>query len=257
MAPKILVFDLETKPNLGYFWRIWQENIGIKQILEASQIMSWCAKWLGEKEIFYEDSRKEDDDKRLLKNLIKLLDEADFVIAHNGVRFDMKQLRGRALVQGYKPFSPVKVIDTFLIARREFGLVSNKLEYLADILGCAPKDGHKEYPGFELWRECLKGNEHAWDVMEEYNKQDVLTLEQVYLAIRPYDTQHANLGVYEEAAESPVCPKCGSIHLQRRGFAYTNVAKYQRYQCGDCGGWSRSRYQEDARGHNLLANVAN
>ena len=36
-----------------------------------------------------------------------------------------------------------------------------------------------------------------------------------------------------------VCPKCGSQHVNKRGFAETNVGKFQRYRCDDCGSWSR------------------
>lgn len=256
MAAKVLLLDIETAPKVAYVWKFFKENVGAKQVLDHGHIMSFAARWLGTKEVIYVDNRNFFDDFEVLEQLVPLLDEADFVIAHNGERFDLKQIRGRALVQGFKPFSPVKVIDTLLIAKKEFGFASNSLEYLAGILGVQAKKDHKKFPGFVLWAECLKNNEEAWEEMKEYNIGDIDTLEHVYMAMRPWATQHPNLAVYADL-KAPTCPKCGGTHLQRRGFACTNVAQYQRYQCVDCGGWSRSRYQEAPKGPNLLANAAN
>lgn len=137
----------------------------------------------------------------------------------------------------------IKEIDTYQTARRAFGFDRNSLEELARILGVAAKSDHKKFPGFELWYQCLVNNPEAWKEMRKYNMQDVLVTEQVYLNIRPYITNHPNIGVLLESEEI-VCPKCGSEHNQRRGYAYTSTGKYQQYQCQTCGGWHRSRNTE-------------
>ncbi|MEL7422985.1 MAG: ribonuclease H-like domain-containing protein, partial [Bacteroidota bacterium] len=137
-------------------------------------------------------------------------------------------------------------IDTLRIAKREFRFDSNKLEYIAKVLGVEEKDQHKEFPGFELWAECMAGNPKAWKEMRLYNVQDVITLEQVYLKLRPWATNHPNVMVNKDSEEH-ACPKCGGTHLHRRGYQYTNTGKYQRYQCTDCGGWSRTRYTENTK----------
>jgi len=111
--------------------------------------MSFAAKWLGEDKIFYEENRN-DDDRLVVSRLCELLDEADFAVAHNGANFDFKQIRARALVNGIKPPSPFKTIDTYKIAKKEFGFPSNSLEYLTDVLGCKyKKGGHKRWIGNE------------------------------------------------------------------------------------------------------------
>ena len=133
--------------------------------------------------------------------------------------------------------------------------MSNSLAFLADVLKVPPKGEHKKFPGFLLWKECLKGNEEAWEEMRVYNIQDIDTLEEVYLRLRPWSTDHPNLGVFHQG-EDIRCPKCGGVHLHKRGFAFTNVAKYQRYVCTSCGGWARSRYQEKKLGEGLLSNVS-
>ena len=250
---KILIVDTETAPNVAYVWRLWKQNISKAQILSHSNIMSFAAKWFGEDEIFYEENRN-DDDRLVVSRLCELLDEADFAVAHNGANFDFKQIRARALVNGIKPPSPFKTIDTYKIAKKEFGFPSNSLEYLTDVLGCEhKKDGHKKFPGFSLWVECLKGNDEAWEEMKHYNILDILALEDLYVKLRPWATNHPNVAIYQEA-QTPVCPKCGRTHLQYRGFAYTATGKYHRLQCQSCGGWSRTKYTLIPKNENGLVN---
>lgn len=254
MTPRILILDIETAPNVAYVWKFWKENVGAKQVLEHSNIMSFACKWLGEPETYYTDAQY-NSEVVVLEQLLEFLNAADIVIAHNGDKFDLPTIQGRALVLGLKPPSPYKTIDTVRVARYEFNFPSNSLEYLSLILGVEKKDGHKNFPGFELWAECLKGNPAAWEEMRLYNIQDVITLEQVYLKMRPYMRRHPNVAVFEEENGQLACPKCGSHHTQRRGFTFTNTGKYQRFVCNGCGGWSRTRYTELKKNSNLLGNA--
>jgi DNA polymerase elongation subunit (family B) len=253
---KILVLDIETAPKVAMVWRFFKENISPKQVLKHGHIMSYAAKWLGEDDVIYQENRKEDD-KELITSLVALLDGADIVIAHNGERFDLPQIRARALVHGIDPPSPVKVIDTYKVAKREFSFPSNSLAYLTMVLDCEiKKGGHKKFPGFELWLECLRNNEEAWEELKEYNIDDVKALEEVYLKMRPWITNHPNVTIYQEPHdEEPCCPKCDSPNINWRGYAYTQSGQYHRFQCVNCGGWGRGRYQVNKKNENLLTNV--
>lgn len=235
---RILIVDIETAPKLAYVWRFFKENVGAKQVLEHGHIMSYAAKWLGDNTVFYEENRKSND-KSIVRSLVSLLDHADIAVAHNGGRFDFPQITGRALAHSINPPSPYKIVDTYKVAKKEFGFPSNSLEYLADVLGCTKKSAHKKFPGFELWLACLRGDNEAWEEMRHYNIQDVITLEEIYLKMRPFIRNHPNISNYEE---KECCSKCGSEHLHWRGYAYTNVGKYHRYQCQSCGGWGRGRF---------------
>ena len=255
MPVRILILDIETSPAIAYVWRFWQENVSAKQVLEHPFIMSFAAKWLGDDKVIYEESRT-DDDRVIIERLVYWLDLADIVVAHNGDKFDLPKIRARALVNGVRPPSPVKVIDTCKIARKEFGFPSNSLEYLTMALDCkVKKGGHKKFPGFELWLECLRKNEEAWAELREYNMLDVLALEEVYLKMRPWVTNHPNVAVYDLAEDEKAhCPKCASDNIQWRGYAHTQTGKYHRYCCNDCGGWGRSRYMLNKKNEGLLGN---
>tara|TARA_Y100001973_G_scaffold106665_1_gene186304 strand:- start:28851 stop:29615 length:765 start_codon:yes stop_codon:yes gene_type:complete len=239
---KILLVDLETSPRLAYVFGFWNQNIGLKQTLTSTYIMSYACKWLGDEGVAYAETRDENDEV-LCEQLATYFDSADIVIAHNASKFDIPLLRARCLFHGIKPWSPIKEIDTLKVVKREFRFDRNSLAYLADYLGVEEKEEHKEFPGFELWSECIKGNPAAWREMRKYNIQDVETLEQVYLKLRPWMRAHPNVGVFEEKAR-PQCPKCGSEHIQFRGYTTTNVGKYRKLQCQDCGGWARTRFTE-------------
>lgn len=242
IGPKVLIVDIETAPILGYVWQLWDQNVGLNQIKADWYILSWSAKWLGETQVMYSDQRKAaniEDDKALLKGIWKLLDETDVVIWQNGRNFDHKKLNARFILNGMQPPSSYKHIDTLEIAKRHFGFTSNKLEYMSSKL-CTKykKQDHKEFPGFEMWRECLAGNQAAWKAMEKYNKYDVLALEELYTKLIPWDNS-VNFNVWTDS-ETPVC-KCGSEDFQKRGFTVTNTGKFQKYRCNQCGSETRSR----------------
>lgn len=240
---KILIIDIETAPSMGYVWGMFKQNLSLDMLQQNSYLLSFAAKWLGEEHVIYRQNRNSSRDGMLVRQLIRLLDKADIVIAHNAKKFDIPVINGRALVHGITPPSPYKVIDTLVTAKRQFRFISNKLEHLADILGCSPKLAHSKFPGFRLWEECLAQNDEAWEEMRTYNIQDVLTLEEVYLKMRPWMVSHPNMGVFEEK-DRPVCPKCGGEHVHFRGYVTTNTQKYRKFKCTDCGGWSRTRFTE-------------
>ena len=257
-SPKVLVFDLETSPVLGHVWSLWKQNVGLNQIEKDWYILSYSAKWLGSDEVIYEDCRDTlEDDSKLCASLSKLLDDADWVITHNGNRFDIPKIRARMILNGLPPFSPVKSIDTCSVAKKVFGFTSNKLEYLTDKL-CKvyKKKNHAKFSGFKLWSECLKGNEEAWSEMEEYNAYDVLSLEELYMVMRPYISNHPNYGLYTDLDE-PVCTKCGSTKLERHHKdATTSLSVFEQYVCKDCHSFNRKRtnlLDKDKR-KNLMSN---
>lgn len=240
--PKILLIDIETSPTKAFIWRMWKENIGNNQVIDHSFIMTFTAKWLGEDTVIYNETRTEDDS-AITWMMINLFDEADFVIAHNADRFDVPRINAAAIKNGLNPPSPYRVIDTLKIAKKHFRFERNTLEHLAEILGCTPKSSHAKYHGFELWKECLAGNDEAWTEMMDYNIQDVHTLEEVYLKLRPWHKEHPNLGAKMES-DIPVCSKCGSANIKQRGYIPTDVSKFPLFVCNDCGGYSRGRVSE-------------
>lgn len=241
-SPRILVIDIETSPIVSYTWGLFDQNVALNQVVEDWSILSYCAKVLGEDKIYYADQSKAKDkrnDKKLLQGLWKLLDEADIVIGQNSIAFDVKKIKARMVIHGMKPPSSFEQLDTMRIAKKHFNFTSNKLEYLSKTLCTKHKKlTHKKFAGFELWKECLKGNKQAWAEMKAYNIEDVLATEELYLKLQPYDNS-LNYNLYDDS-ETTVC-SCGSTHFKKNGYKYTSAGKYQRYVCKQCGTESRNR----------------
>jgi len=241
-SPRVLLVDIETAPVIASIWRLYDENVGLEQIKKDRHLLSFAAKWLGSDVVYYEDqscARSMEDDTRLLKLLWKLLDEADIVVAHNGRAFDVPMIQARMVIKGFTPPSPFRHVDTLKEARKHFGFTSNKLAYISEKMGC-PKSAHKDFPGFELWKECLNRNKKAWAEMKHYNIQDVKALEVVYLKLRPWIEGHPNVAIYVDS-DKPMCPKCGGDVKEQKKMAITNFGKYKRYLCSSCKSWSRGR----------------
>ena len=234
-GPKILIFDVETAPMRAYIWSRWKQNIYLDQTISEWFMLTWSAKWLFSKEIISNRlTGKEvlkEDDSRIVKELWKLFDTADIVIAHNAKGFDILKCNSRFILNGLYPPSYYKVIDTKEIAAKHFGFSSNKLDALAQLFHIPVK----LHTGFELWSKCMEGDEKSLKYMEKYNKHDVEILEEVYLTLLPYIKGHPNYNLYIDSI-APVCPTCGGTHLESTGYYYyTPVSKYENFRCVECG----------------------
>ena len=237
---KILCIDIETTPNLAHVWGLWDQNVGLNQLLEATEMLCFAAKWYGEPRMFFGRKWFEPDpDKEQMIGLVhRLLDEADTVMHFNGKRFDVPHLNREFAQAGWLPPSPYKQIDLLSAVKKQFKFPSNKLDYVLKAFNLPQKVKHE---GHDLWIKCMADDPKAWRKMTAYVKRDVRALEDLYDRIQPWIPGHPNVGLFqEEIGAEDLCPTCGGSDLKPQGFAYTTLGKYQRYQCAGCGKWSRS-----------------
>jgi len=246
--PRILIWDIETTPILAYVWRHWQDNIA--KTIEDSYMLSAAYKWYGEGgPHFLRKSKRKGDDKALVKAVWKLLDEADYVIAHNGDRFDQKKANTRFLKYGMPPPSPYVQIDTLKEAKRHFALASNALNEIVRFLDLGMKLPHE---GIELWMGCMNEDPDSWATMEEYNVHDVVLLSDVFDTLAPWISQPGRAGPQANAQQwmgTHRCTKltCGSPLVVARGQRRTKTGVYQTYQCKTCGGYSQAKLNDDGK----------
>jgi hypothetical protein len=238
LKTKILLFDDETAPSLGHYFDLWKEG-NIVWTVKDWYMLSVAYKWLGESKVhsfalpdFKGYKPGSEDDKQLVKELWKLFDEADILIAHNGDHFDIRKANARFAYYNLPPPSPYKTVDTLKVARKYFNFTSNKLDDLGNHLGYGRKMVHT---GFHLWKGCMTGNPQAWKKMIAYNKRDVVLLEQIYLHFLPWIKNHPNTALMSDRIDA--CPNCASPNLKKEGFDFTKTGKRQRYSCKDCFAW--------------------
>jgi hypothetical protein len=232
---RILVIDMETKPALAYVWGLFNQNIGISQLITPSAPICFAAKFVGEKKIhFYSDWGDGHD--QMIKAAYDLLSEADAVVTYNGDSFDLKKFQGEFLLQHLPPPPPHNSID-LLKTVRKFGLQSNKLVFVGPMLNIGKK---VKTEGFELWSSVIAGDKAAEKRMEKYCIGDVVLTEELFLFIKPYITTLPKL---EDGHD---CPACGGTHIQHRGYNRSRMFKTQRLQCQaeGCGHWFQGKKEK-------------
>ena len=230
--PKILLMDIETSLYHFVGWGTYKQYIDHYRITEHQFILSWAAKWLIDDDVFSDvvtsKEAKKRDDKRICQSIRDILNEADIVIGHNVDRFDLRKLNWRFITHGIAPPSPYKIIDTLKFARKEFFAPSYKQDFLTKYFN----KQEKIKTDFQWWIDCEAGDVAALKKMEEYNKQDIRGLEDVYLKIRPYIKNHPNIAVM---MDDDVCTHCGSDNIVETEHEYhTGSYSYPVYHCNNC-----------------------
>lgn len=246
---KILCLDIENSPNLADVWGLWEQNVSISQLRESAYVLCWAAKWVGQDEVMF-DSVFQSSKKRMLKNIHKLMCEADVILHFNGKRHDIRHLNREFLESGMLPPSPYKQVDLLEASKKKFNFPTNKLEYICMKLGVGRKLKHQ---GHELWQQCIAKDPEAWKIMEEYNKNDVLITEEVYHKMLPWIDGHANWSLFSE--DKFVCPNCGSDKIIKDGKYYATTGSiFQRYECKSCGKWSHNNKRLN-HGHHKMVGI--
>lgn len=244
-GPRVLFCDIETLPLEIYAWSLKNQNqyTPLNMMKTDWTMLSWSAKWQGEKKVYYADVRKEKNvrnDKKICQELWQLLDQADIVVWQNGKKFDHKKIRARFILNGMKPPSPYEQIDTKQIASKEFEMTSNSLEYLGEQLNKKHrKKTKRKFSGFSLWKACMEGNQEAFKDMEQYNKMDVLSLEELYDTLIPWTQSKPDFNAYSDKLE--IFCNCGSSNIHFRGTHTNKTGKFKKFQCQDCGDWSHAK----------------
>ncbi len=246
-SPKILFFDIETMANLVYVWGKYEQDVIAYK--RHWFMLSFAYKWLGEKKTYirslpdYKLYKKDKiNDIELVKELWNLFNEADIIVAHNGNAFDIKKANARFIKHKLPPPEPYKMIDTKLVAKRYLKMDSNKLDDIGDYFSIGRKINTG---GFELWLGCEAGDKKAWKKMCDYNVQDVILLEKVYLEMLPYMTNHPNLALL--SGESRACPNCASYNVIKNGIYYSSSTIQQMWKCKDCFSYHRSSFKENSQ----------
>ena len=160
-------------------------------------LYAWCIKPLkGEiisAMLSESDLKRGQFDRRIVKEFIKEIWNYDRVIAHYGFdyHFDIPFIRSRALTLGlgedFPGYGMMWRTDVWSIAKAKMALSSNRQGKLGWFLH--GKD-IKTYLDANVWRNFryLRGNERklAADKIMKHCKNDVMQLEQNYLAVRKF-----------------------------------------------------------------------
>lgn len=230
---KILILDIETSPNIVYSWRVGRKiNLTPENIIKERAIICVSYKWDSDKKpktIYWDDNQC---DRKLLKELSKIIIKADEIVTQNGESFDLKWINGRLAFHSLDPLGPLTSSDTLRLARKVFYLNSFKLDYMGDFFKLGRK---KETGGFQLWKDIMETNcPKALKKMGKYCEQDVMLLERIYEKILRYNPSINKGRALTGDKES--CPNCALASTQKWGIYTTRAGlRYQKYRCTTCG----------------------
>lgn len=241
--PRIISFDLEVSPALGYFYPPTWET-GILETVDRQKLMSFAWQVVGEKKISaknlsHMDTYKVDpqNDKLLVTELHKVLSDADILLGQNSDQFDVKMANYFFILNDLEPIPPVKYIDTKKIAKRYFRFMNNTLDNLGKELGFG---GKTNITYKDLWIPAfLHGDKKSWKLMDIYCKNDVDKTTKIYLKMRPFMHQHPSLSRISGNYDS--CPRCGGYNFRIKAYRTTNTARYHQFQCLECLGFFSDR----------------
>lgn len=252
-GPKILVLDIETMAAKVYAWGLWNQNIGISQIIEHDRMIAFGAQWVGDKRVIFHSefhSKGVDIYERRVEmagQAFALLNEADVVVTYNGNRFDIPWLQRTFSEYGLGEPAPFVSVDLYRTLKGRHRWLSHKLAYITERLALSGKLKHE---GFEMWAKCddptHPDHAKAWAQMRKYCKRDVVTTGELFQEALPLISTLPSHALFSEVGDGgkPTCPNCGSDVVQRRGYAYTKTRKYPRFQCQSCGKWFKGTRSE-------------
>lgn len=216
---KILIYDLETSPNVGWFWRAgYKQNIMPNQILKERAIICVSYKWVGEDTVYNLSWDKNQCDKFLIEQFVEVLNEADLIVAHNGDNFDIKWFKTRALYHRIPTLPNYKQFDTLKIAKSKLYLNSNRLDYISKFLGFEGKI----HTTPDLWNKVVMQNDRsAIKDMLDYCDEDVRQLEKVYNELKHLDNPRFHAGVLNGKVKQ-TSPITGSVNIKHVKIVTTN-----------------------------------
>lgn len=226
--PKVLVFDIETSGGLK---------------AHMSEVSAFGYKWLGQgkpkilSHLDYPNSHFTND-KPLLKELSRVWNEADAVIAHYGERFDRRFLNSRIERHSLPHLKPIPLIDTWRISKDNFALQGNSLNVLLKFFNCPYQKLDLTY---EEWRQVMLGNKKAQRKLNAHCYYDVLGLEWVFEKHLRHYTNKLPSQALVAGQGKLVCPECGGNDLQRRGYAVRRATIMRQYWCKNpaCHAWPK------------------
>lgn len=236
-----LYFDIETSPCIGWFWRPgYKINLTYDNVYEDAKIICICYKWSGQSKIYSLKWDKKQNDKKMIEDFIKVMNQADEIIGHNADRFDTKWIRTRAMFHNLDMPPDYKSIDTLKQARTLLNLPSNRLDSIGKYFNLGQKLENER----GLWEKvCRYNNQAALNRMIKYCKQDVNLLEQWFDKLNKYIKPKTSI-----AAKIGDCPECGHTEMKFNGNRVSaklgQAVQLVCLNCGKCHTISRKQYEK-------------
>lgn len=242
---KRIFYDIETSYCVGSFWRpSYKARITYDNIIIPSAIICISYKYEGQDKVS-SLIWNEGDDKTVVERFLEIVNDCDEVVSHNGLNFDDKWVRTRAMEHRIPCPAKFKSFDTLKKLRSHVKLDSNRLDFIGQrYLG----EG-KSPMSFEDWNNIIKplipkllgfdielpdSYHEALDKMVKYCEKDVELLERAFHYIQPYVDHNIHVGASEGFGRY-ACPSCAHDQpaYQRKRVTKAGTTKHD-LRCTKC-----------------------
>lgn len=229
---KRLFYDIETSFCKGHFWRPgYSQNITPEQITDYAKIISIHWKWQGSDKVNHLHwGRVKQCDKQMVAKFIKEMDKATEIVTHNGVKFDTPWIRTRAMYHNIDMQHTYKEIDTYKLCKKYLNLPSNSLKAACKYFNIQAK---RDPGGLDTWKDIVfKKDEQALKHLLYYGDGDVMSLEALFLKLRPYVMHKTNYAVLGDE-EKFKCPECSRLPHYKQKYVTAHGTIQHYMQCSD------------------------
>jgi len=236
--PKILFYDIETKPLLVYVWRLGEQVVYHHQLAKLSNgygIICVSYAWNDNSRAKTIDwGYKAQDTAKVVREFDKIIKQADISIGKNSDRFDMKHLATQRMLNNLPPLPEWAgcTDDLEKQLRKHFIFPSYSLDYISKELGL----GGKVKMEFQDWVNIVeKKNEQSFQKMCKYNRKDVEDTRALWNRLQPHITPKFNQATFYGDFR---CTNCGSQDLKKDGVRHSGKTSYQVYFCKTHAGYA-------------------
>lgn len=237
--PIILTGDIETYPaEVLMYGNTWEPVI--VKIIKFQSILSFAYK-LGDGKTKYiglntiKGYKKGNlDDKKLMIEISKIINQADYFCGQNSDEFDIKIIKERIMFHNLPPLRPdLALLDTKKLYKKVSRLPNNKLNTQSQFNGIGEKIKHS---GTDLFIDCGLGDPKAWKINEIYNKNDVYLTYANLKKVLPYVKLAKSQTIFSGDIQCNN-PLCRSFKLIKHKLRRVVGGYKQQYQCSACGAY--------------------
>jgi hypothetical protein len=238
----ILFLDIEKTPPHVATYELYNTTVPLYHVIQDSFVpsISWAWNEHGEAQnvnVMHDVKRfinDHTDDYHVIKTIHGEIEKADVIVGHYVKGFDWKVITGLFVLHKLPPIEKKLCVDTLAEAKK-YKFLSNKLDHLAEKFELDRKIEHRK----EMMLKCSQGDVEALRECAAYNNGDIYPMRSLFYIFRPYSHTNQYPDMQKVNGEF-CCKKCGSVHLQKRGF---DMYGLQIYGCYDC----RARFKSKVK----------
>jgi hypothetical protein len=241
---RILILDVERLDGitLQHWWDrgdLKNRYVHYETVIRQPRTTIVCAKWYDSVDVIRLAEWDKGGRKRFLREVHRLMQQADIIVGHNVDNADIPWLKGDLHIEGgLPPLPPFKTVDTLKVLRNVFksGAPFKSLDAFCQIVGIPAKTDRYDREAME--RAVTEKSAEDRQRLTDYCAGDVIATQGLYDWCRPHIKNHPALFV-DGKDKLTVCNRCGhnTEPIAKRYVA--NVLTYSMRKCVSCGGHSR------------------